>query len=424
MKDRIRQAINHQGHRRYFKNTGWQFLGKFISMLASFFTAVYVIRYLGPKNLGILNYSLSLVGIFGFLASLGIENILYRDLVNRPEDRDRLLGTAFILRLVGGVLAVSAVSVSLIFLDNSTFINHIVLIIAFAFLLQPFSVIASYFQSKVQSKGMAIASVLSIFCLALIKLALVYFHKGLYYFAAVFLLEPLLYALGYWWLYRREKLSARAWRFDKGLAKKIISGSWPLMFSTVFAAVYSRIDQIMLKQYLGEYTVGIYSVAAQLSEYWYFIPIGIVSSLLPAIINGKKAGDAIYRKRLARLMLLVSSVAVLAGLFCTFFGTQLIVILYGNSYMPAGEILKIYIWAGVGMSLGYVSNQFLVVEDRTRLLFIMSLVGMLTNVVLNIFLIPWLGMKGAAMATLVSYSIMPLPLLSSFLKYNKTIQYE
>ena len=87
--------FEHEGYKRYFANTSWMFGGHIVSLLMSFFIGAWVARYLGPENYGILNYSIAFVGIFGFISSLGVDNILTRELVRFKEKRDELLGTTF-----------------------------------------------------------------------------------------------------------------------------------------------------------------------------------------------------------------------------------------------------------------------------------------------------------------------------------------
>ncbi len=73
------------GFKRYFHNTGWLFAARGASFLTSFFTIAIVARYLGPENLGKLSYAQSFVSILSVFAALGIDQILYRDLVAHPD---------------------------------------------------------------------------------------------------------------------------------------------------------------------------------------------------------------------------------------------------------------------------------------------------------------------------------------------------
>jgi O-antigen/teichoic acid export membrane protein len=77
----IKEKWNHEGFQKYFKNTGWMFISRILCMAVSFLTTLYIARKLGPTNYGQLNYSISFISIFSFIATLGIDNVLYRDII-------------------------------------------------------------------------------------------------------------------------------------------------------------------------------------------------------------------------------------------------------------------------------------------------------------------------------------------------------
>lgn len=412
---RLRTIWHHAGFQKYFRNASWLFVSRIASMAVSFVVAIWVARYLGPDSLGIINYAVSLVGIFSFLAGLGIDSILYRDLVNEPEKLNKLMGTAFWLKFFGTILAFLGVFITMLIFRASALTNLIILVIAASYIFQAFGVVPLYFQAKVKSKNLAIVGFIGVLFLSSLKVIFILTSASLVYFALVLMVEPIFYAVVYWIIYRMAGEQMSEWKFDKQIAKKMLAVSWPLMFTSAFAAVYSRIDQVMIGNFLDTKAVGIYSVASLLSEYWYFVPLGIINSLVPAIINGKKTGSKTYRRRLKGLLWLVTFISLSAAVFFTAFADRILLFFYGADFVSGADVLKIYIWGGIGMSLGFVVNQLLIIENKTKIIFIFSLISMVVNVILNLILIPRLGMPGAALATLISYSIIPLPIL--FIKY-------
>ena len=97
------QLKYHSGFRKYFANTSWLLGERILRMAVSLFVGIYVARYLGPENYGLLSYANSFVGIFVALATLGLDDIVVRELVKNPEQREELLGTSFLLKIVGAV---------------------------------------------------------------------------------------------------------------------------------------------------------------------------------------------------------------------------------------------------------------------------------------------------------------------------------
>jgi O-antigen/teichoic acid export membrane protein len=89
----------------------------------------------------------------------------------------------------------------------------------------------------------------------------------------------------------------------------------------------------------------------------------------------------------------------------TFFSDLIIKVLLGQEYAASAPVLTIHIWAGIAVFLGVASSQFLIAENLTKLSFYRTLIGMIVNIILNLILIPVYGIIGAAVATLVSYTV-------------------
>jgi PST family polysaccharide transporter len=169
--------------------------------------------------------------------------------------------------------------------------------------------------------------------------------------------------------------------------------------------VYMKIDQIMLGQMLGDDAVGIYSAAVRISEVWYFIPMMIVASVFPSILEAKKRDETQYLQRLQRLYDIMVWLSVAIALPMTFVSTPIVIALFGPAYAESGTVLAIHIWASVFVFLGVASSQWFVAENRQILSFQRTLLGALVNVILNLVLIPDFGPIGASVATVVAYAI-------------------
>ncbi len=191
-------------------------------------------------------------------------------------------------------------------------------------------------------------------------------------------------------------------KFSKLTAVNLLRDSWPLILSGIVVSIYIKIDQVMIKEMMSTESVGQYAAAVRLSEAWYFIPIVIASSLFPAIINAKKNSEELYHARLQKLYDLMVLVAIAIALPMTFLSDWIVGLIYGEQYNQAGSVLMIHIWAGVFVFLGVVSGKWFTAENLQMLSFWRTFYGMLTNVILNLILIPKHGIQGAATATIVA----------------------
>jgi|YelNatPaOPRAMG01_1025707.scaffolds.fasta_scaffold69260_1 O-antigen/teichoic acid export membrane protein len=405
--------------KKYFANTSWLFAERIIRILINFIVTVYIVRYLGPKDFGLLSYAISFVALFATIATIGLDNIVVRELVKNPDKKNYLLGTAFGLRLAGAISSILLIVLTVFSIHENSFDIWLILIISLTNIFQSFNVVDFYFQSKVLSKFSVIVQSLSLIISSIIKILLMIFKYQLIYFAVATTLESFLLALGFIIVYRINGEKIFNWKFDKLLSISLFKDSWPLILSGIAIAVYMKIDQVMLKYMLNDVEVGYYAVAVKLSESWYFIPVAIVSSLFPAIINAKGSDEKLYKSRLQKLYDLLALISIGIALPVTFLSKFIISILFGNSYLPSAPVLTIYIWAGVSVFLGVATNQFLVTENFTRLIFYRTFAGMILNVILNLILIPVMGITGSAVATLLSYS-----LSGFFMGFSERILYQ
>jgi len=120
---------------------------RILRMIVALFVGVYVARYLGPARFGLLSYAGSFVGLFGALATLGLDGIVVRELVKSPERRVELLGTAFCLKIGGAILLWVAILAAVPLTKNDLQTNSLIAIIAFAAIFQAFNVIDFNYQA-------------------------------------------------------------------------------------------------------------------------------------------------------------------------------------------------------------------------------------------------------------------------------------
>jgi PST family polysaccharide transporter len=177
------------------------------------------------------------------------------------------------------------------------------------------------------------------------------------------------------------------------------------MLSSIAVMIYMKIDQIMIGQMLGNDAVGIYSAAVRISEIWYFIATAVAASVLPAILEAKKHSEGQYRQRLQGLFDLMTWMAIIVAFPVTFFATPLVTMLFGADYSEAGGVLAIHVWATVFVFLGVAGGNWFLAENQQLISLQRTALGAVVNVLLNILLIPMMGVVGAAWATLISYAI-------------------
>lgn len=423
--EKWRWILSHEGFRRYFKNTSWMFFGHMLSLLMSFFIGTWLIRYLGPTNYGVLSYALSFGGLLGFLSYLVSDGILSRELVKYPEKRDSLLGTAFVLKLIGGATALLLTIIVAFLIDNSSLSRILIIIYSLTFIIPAFGVVGTFFQANVQAKQTVKAQIVAMVISSLLKVVIILSDWGIIWVMAVYVLDGLWSTITLWLIYRQNNLHIKNWHFNKILAKSLAKDSAYLMLSSAAWFIYVKVDQVIIGRIMNETQVGLYAAAVKLSEIWNFIPSIICTSLFPAIVNARIKGDNIYRQRLKSLYWFLGLAAAVLAIPITILARPIVLFLFGPSYQASIIVLQIYIWTGVGIFLGSGVSQYMLAENMVRTTLFLSLLGMAINIGLNLVWIPKFGLIGAAWASVVSYLFVPtiVILLDKYFKkyFEKTI---
>ncbi|MEY3305940.1 MAG: flippase [Pseudanabaena sp.] len=394
----------HPEQLKIIKNIGWLASERVFRLGVSFVTMAWTARYLGVDQFGYFNYAFAFVSMFTPLLQLASDSIIFRDLINHPEKKEEILGTAFFIQFIIGVIifCLSTVAV-LLFHSSDPLIYKLVIILGTGSCLVSFGVIESWFNSLLEVKY-PIWVRNSVFSLAtLSRVILLSIKAPIEYFAWLVVAESLLNAIGFTIVFRMTGHNILAWRSNWKYAKELMKVSFPLIFSSLAIAVYMRIDLIMLGQLSSPQAVGTYSAAVKLSELWPFASTMLVKSIAPSIIAAKKVSEESYYRKLQNLCNLQAILVYCIAIPMTFLATPFVVLVFGKDYAPSGIVLSIHIWSSMFLFLGYVKEIWITTEGKTWFAFAFTIVGATMNVLLNFILIPPYKEIGAAVATVISY---------------------
>jgi O-antigen/teichoic acid export membrane protein len=215
-------------------------------------------------------------------------------------------------------------------------------------------------------------------------------------------------AIGFQTLYRRERqLSA-----STALVKASLQYGSIFYIGNITNILHFKIDQIMINYWLGTKAVGIYAISVNWAEMLFILDSAVIAAALYEITSS--APDHSYRltKKLFKLQLLISSGL---GLMLAVFAYPLLSVIYGEAYHDAIWPLIILIPGIVAWSAGKILSQYLSFnQGKFWIATSFAAVGIIVNVVLNLFFIRLLGINGAAIASALSYCIVILLTIVAF----------
>ena len=389
---------------KYFKNTSWLFAEKILRMVVGLLVGVWVARYLGPDKFGLLSFAQSFVGLFTIFATLGLDEIVVRELVKDESRRDSLVGTTFWLKLFGAFLVLLVLAFAINFTSNDVDTHILVFIIASATIFQSFNIVDFYFQSKILGKFVAYANFISLFISSILKIALILSHASLLAFAWVVLFDSFVLACGFIYFFlKHSTFRIKYLIFHKSTAIDLLKDSWPLIFSGGVLMIQARIDQVMIKEMVGSIEVGYYSVAMRLIEAFAFIPMLLKSSLYPSIISAKNRSKALYQDRLLNFYRLNFLFFLVIAIPIFIFAEPIIVLLFGIEYQPAGVLLALLSIRLFFANMGVARGTYILTENLMKFSMLTMILGTIVNIYLNYVMIPYYGARGAIGATIFSF---------------------
>lgn len=389
---------------RAISNSGWLMSEKILRMAVGLFVNVWIARYLGPENFGLLNYALAFAFLFIPFVTLGLDEIVVRNIARDPDCRHETLGTALVIKAIGGAAAfIIATAAAMILRPADTLSHWLVGIIAASTLFHPLNIIDIWFNSQVQTKYAVQARNIAFAICTAIKIALILIKAPLIAFAVIITFEAAIVAAGLVIAYFVRERDFQKWHATIATAKNLLKDSLPLLLSFISIGIYHRIDQVMLREMSGSAEVGIYAAAVRLSEVWIFIPNAIYWSVYPSIMKAKQVSEELFYERMQKFYSLVALLAYAVVIPMTLCSQLLVDTLFGEAYSRAGHMVAWLIWAHLFSSLEIARSIFLVAMNWYKIYFISVFAGCILNVVLCYILIPRFGGMGAVVASIAAY---------------------
>ena len=379
-------------------NFSWLVFDKFARASLNFLLFIFLARYLGPQEFGILNYLLALVFLFTSLSSLGINPVLTNILIkNKRKTNNSIISNSYILRFFSSLFGYLIFILFIIYLHGKNVYLSYSIIIGLSIIVKSYEVLFSYFESKSLSKYIVISQTISLVIVFSLIVSFLYLEFDIKYIYYCFLVDSLitLFLINIFF-FKKE----RNFLFNLDFRKiyKIIHKSFPVLLSIISIVIYMRIDQVMINLLLSEKDVGIYSVSVRIVEMFHFIPKIIMVSYLPILLISKN-----YTFELIKINSLLFKISILFIFFIFVLSKYITSILFGEIYMESVlttillSISLIFVFFGVANEHWYIS------KNLQKYYALNVFIGAITNIILNYFLIPSFGISGAAYSTILTY---------------------
>lgn len=401
------------------KNASWLIGGKIIQMLISLLVGILIARYLGPTSYGVINYGTAYVAFFTSLSSLGINSIIIKNFIDHPEEEGNTIGTTIILRLMSSGLSCITIFLISFIADAGEF--ETILVVALCSLSLIFNVFETmnfWFQSKYLSKRVAVTTLIAYAFTSLYKIVLLILKKNVTWFAFTTSFDYIIYAVFIIMYYKKD--GGPRWSFSLKKAKELLTASHHFILSGLMVAVYGYTNKLILKHLVDATAVGYYSTANGICHLWTFVLQAIIDSMYPTIMRLYQTDRRAYERKNRQLYAIVFYTSTFVSIIFTLCAPLIILILYGEAYMPAVAPMRVITWYTAFSYMGVARNAWIVCENRQKYLKFMYFGAAIVNVCLNFALIPLIGTVGAALASLITeiFTSILLPLMIRDMRPN------
>lgn len=373
-------------------------LDKLIFALFALSSHLILAKFLDIEVYGKYVYIQAILYITIQFCGLGIKNIYIK---KWAEDVSLLKLSSFILKGTSFFIFVIIYVIVYKITDDISFLYIAILLLpSMIYMLDQYE-----WDNEIKSKFNIIfyirCAVLIFFMI--VRVWLIHTNAYFVWLLLLYVLElPICYCIQFFYSKKNKFILIENVKIDEILkcSQVLIHSSWPILAALLMAMIYNRIDQIMIKNIIGDTELALYAVSVKFTEPFNIFVTGIVSYLYPKFVRKKnKEHNINYEVSKWFYFILFSGIFISIVIILT---CGNILYFFGGEYFRAKEMLQILALNIPVMFVGVYINNVLILNDLQRLIFVRSVFGCIINILLNVMLIPRFGGAGAAVATLIT----------------------
>jgi len=379
-----------------------------IPKVIGFFLLPIFTRYLSPTEYGIMNYTNSItIFLFAFTV-LSLNTYLLRYIFDyeKEEDRKKLIGNVFLfITIINfvmlGIELILFPKIISVFNIKVNFHPYFLLALINNF-LNVFSVVPLIiYRYKGKAINFVVVNATMAFIQVIFSLILViHFNMGVlgrYYGSLI--TNVIFFVVYIIIIYKNAILNLNLPQIKKGLIFSL-----PLVPGTFLYIIINVSDRIILERYVPLAVLGIYSVSYTLGIVLQIFAYSSYLAYEPIVFS--KIGKSDFSQTIIKIRRYYLYVIFCLSFLYALFSKEILYLMASPNFSSGYKIIPIIILSTIFLSENYLFGTILIGIKKTKISLILNLIGAVINVIVNLLLIPIIGMYGAAISTLTSYLIM------------------
>lgn len=388
--------------KKILSNSFWLIVQQLYSMVTSFVLVALIARHLGPSDYGLISYCAAIITIFTTLSGLGLDNVIVSEVIRRPEKEGSYLGTALVMRLISSFVSYPLI-LAVIALINPG--NRTLLIVAalqaLGMVFQTYEVLVYWFRIKLKMKYVSIALICAVSVMSVFRIILLVKKATVGWFALSTSVQAFVAVIAIAACFaKKTDVRLKASMAD---AKSLLKLSYNCIISSMSIIIYMHADKIILERMTDTAHVGVYSAAVMLATYWQFIPLALIDSSRPVVLEKRKTSLPGYIDSFKLVMAGNNLLSFVFALLMSCFGWFFLYFVYGGAYISAFVPLIILSWASFIGTAGSARSIWITGEGFYSYDKWFTVTAAILNIVLDVLFIWRFGIVGAAVATLITY---------------------
>jgi O-antigen/teichoic acid export membrane protein len=401
------------------KNSLWLAISEIINGLLMFFLTIFLARHLGVEGYGKLTFALSFVTLFIIPIDAGLSPLATRELAGEEEKTKKYLDNLVLIRVILRIIAFLLITLIIQILGKESDVKNLVYLLGIWTIFQTSTqFLQAIFRAHEKMFFEAITRIVHALILTLLSLYFIWFNFDITYFGWAYCIASLLtLILAFIFVWRN--FSHFTIRFDTNFIKNIFKKSWPFALSLLFTSIYYYIDSVMLGIMKNNEEVGLYNAAYKLIIFILIMGSVINKSTYPVISKLYKSSQSelkIFLEKYSRYIFILAIPIAFGGITLS---SQAIYFIYGENFSKSILPFQILV---VSAAITYISTIYahalqICKKQKTHLLGMG--IGAFINIGLNLIFIPYLGLVGAAITTLVTEIFI---LIFMYINFSKIIE--
>lgn len=397
------------------KGGGILFLGTIIGILLAVVNQILLARILGVDNYGLFYLAFTIVTFFLPFTTLGLYGSLPRFLpfhngrgendVTRSTIRFSQILVFFISILIYVIVYLFSENISVNIFHNS----NLTPVLKYFSAGIPLLSLSNIFEAIIRSYK-AVKFKVVVFDIGIWVVRLFFFVPFIVFGFALFgaivsYLIAMIFTIFISMFFIRKRLFLDQLKYQTvPVAKRLLSFSWPIAVTGIISLFYLKTDVLLLGYYFNSVDVGLYMPALIIAQYVTLFATPFAYIFLPVVSElfgkAKKVSiESLFKSASKWIFMMVLPVFI----YLLLFPKEVIILLYGSGYSE-GYIPLIILAAGISMNtFTGMTGSILVGGGYTKLNLTVEIIASITNVSLNVILIPIFGILGAAIGTSASY---------------------